>query len=44
MSQKTVLIPNHMYFDNDDEPYTVLRTIKVGLDMQGFTWRSTCDA
>ncbi|HAT3959761.1 TPA: hypothetical protein I9Y37_001900 [Citrobacter freundii] len=37
MSQKTVLIPNHMYFDNDDEPYTVLRTIKGLLEMQGFT-------
>ncbi|MDM3277847.1 hypothetical protein OGW16_00320 [Citrobacter sp. Ce104] len=31
------LIPNHMFFDNDDEPYTVLRTIRVGLEMQGFT-------
>jgi hypothetical protein len=37
VTSPTVLIPNHMYFDNDDEPYTVLRTIKVGLEMQGFT-------
>ncbi|EAT1308187.1 hypothetical protein EX399_10415 [Salmonella enterica] len=36
VTSPTALIPNHMFFDNDDEPYTVLRTIKGLLEMQGF--------